>query len=523
MGISGKRAIEGAGTLLFAFCAFTHAQVNVLTANYGNDRTNTNSQEATLTPSNVASGHFGKIGAFPVDGQVYAQPLFVSGLFMPGKGTRNVVFILTQHNSVFAYDADIPSGAGLLWRVNLGPSIPSTVFDQPDSPYEDIAPEIGILSTGVIDAQRQILYVVSGNYGADGVAYRLHALDLMTGSEQLNGPVTIGGGVPGAGADSQDGALAFDPLWHIQRPGLLLANNQLYIACGSHADAGSWHGWLFGYNAGDLSQPPAVVSLSPNGYGASIWQSGRGLASDAGGNVYAITGNGDYDGTTDFGESFLRFGPAGLSVADWYTPSNWQDLANNDYDLSAGPALIHGGQFVVGGDKNGNLYLVKAGLMGGLGGNAQIIVGVQWGGIFNLAIWNQAGGAYVYVQEQSGPLECFQLSGGALAAAPISVSKVITDSAYAGLAVSANGTSGGIVWETTGDHNNPALPGTLHAFDAANLSNELWNSNKNAAADALGKFAKFANPTVVNGRVYVPTWSMAVTVYGLIGPRTRMH
>ncbi len=507
--------------LVVLLTASGYGQVNELTAGYGNNRTNANLQEIALTPATVTLGNFGKLGSLPVDGQVYAHPLYVSGLALPGQGTHNVLFILTMHNSVYAYDADALSPPALLWHVNLGPSVPSDTFHQG---YTNISPEAGILSTGVIDLQRQVLYVVSATLSSSGaqgdsVVYQLHALDLANGAEDLNGPVVIQATVPGTGDGSTLlGTLAFDPQMHLQRPALLLANGAVYVAFGSHADDAPWHGWLMSYNASDLSQQLSAQATTPNSYGGSIWQAGAGLAADDSGNIYALAGNGFFDGSTEFSNSFLKFTGAGATLAAWFAPPNWQMLAENDYDLVAGPAIIPGTHLLVGGDKYGELYLVDGDSLGtdptGADGSAQIIEAAQ-GGIFTLAVWNRTDGAYIYLQEWSTSVNCYQVSGASLNSTPVSVSAYTGQGIpFDGLAISANGgqPGTGVLWETTIDSSGNA---TLHAFDASNLANELWNSNLSGGPDALDSFAKFAVPTVVNGKVYVPTWSNAVDVYGL--------
>jgi len=374
--------------LLISSCAIVVAKTNVLTANYGNDRSNANLQESVLTTTNVAPVNFAKLGSFPVDGQIYAQPLYVNQLFVPGRGVYNVVYTATQHNSVYAYDADSAAAPNLLWHINLGPSVPASTFG---ADYNDIAPEIGVLSTPVIDLQRGAIYVASATLVKGAVIYRLHALDLVTGTEKFNGPAVVSGSVKGTGVGgAAGGKVPFDPLWHIQRPGLLLANDSVYVAFGSHGDSGPWHGWMVSYSASDLTKQTALFMASPNGWGGSIWQSGSGLAADGAGSVYVISGNGSYDGKTEFSESILKFTGA-LSLTGWATPPNWSMLALNDYDLSAGPALIPGTHSIVAGDKYGQLYFIDgdalAPFASGQSGNAQIIQGVQWGGIFNFALW----------------------------------------------------------------------------------------------------------------------------------------
>jgi len=505
--------------LILSSCAIVVAQTNVLTANYGNDRSNANLRETVLTTANVAPVNFEKLGSFPVDGQIYAQPLYVNHLFISGRGIYNVVYTATQHDSIYAYDADSGEAPNLLWHVSLGHPVPAATFG---ADYADIAPEIGVLSTPVIDLQRSAIYVTAATLEKGSVVYRLHALDLITGAEKFNGPAVISGAVKGTGVGgAAGGKIPFDPQWHIQRPGLLLANDAVYVAFGSHGDAGPWHGWMASYNASDLSKQSALFMASPNGWGGSIWQSGSGLAADETGSVYAISGNGSYDGKTEFSESLLKF-DGSLSLKGWATPPNWSMLALNDYDLSAGPALIPGTHSIVAGDKYGQLYLIDgdalAPFTSGQSGNAQIIQGVQWGGIFNFAVWPTGTSSYVYLQQQGSTVKAYQIVGGGLNASPVSESAP-TGAAipYVGMAISANGSSKGtgILWETTGNRSDPSLPATLHAFDAANLSNELWNSDMSGGKDSVGMFAKFANPTVADGKVFVPTWSGSLTVYGL--------
>jgi len=497
--------------VLFTFltslgCFPIQAQVNILTANGSNDRTNANLQEVLLAPATVVPDSFGRLAAFPVDGQVYAQPLYVSGVAMAGKGPRNVLFVATMHNSVYAYDADSASPVSLLWRVSLGPSISaSTVF----GPYGDISNEIGILGTGVIDPQRGVLYVVSENLERGAAAFYLHALDLSSGGERMNGPVAIAGAAPGG--------LAFDPRQHLQRPGLLLANDTIYIAFGSHLDQEPFHGWLLSYDASDLTRQTGVFATTPSAMGGSIWQSGRGLAADGQGSVYAVTGNGNYDGAQNFGESFLKLSGTPLARADSFTPADWESMSDNDFDLSAGPALLPGTHTVLGADKLGNFYVLNGDSMGQpASGNAFAASAFS---IFNFAVWSRSGSSYVYVQGEQEPARCFLFTDGGLNSSPVSATANAVQYTRIGMTVSANGSEdgSGILWETTGDYNNDPTAGTLHAFDASNLAVELWNSDMNPGRDRMGAVTKFANPTVANGKVYVATASNTVAAYGLLG------
>lgn len=495
------------------------SQVHVLTANYGLDRTNANLAESRLTPTNVAPGTFGALGIFPTDGQIFAQPLYVSGVVFPSLGTRNVVFIATEHNSVYAYDADAAATPVLLWRSNLGPTVPSSLLSSNTGSYTDILPEVGILSTPTIDLTNNVIYVVAELQQRDNPVFQLHALDLSTGQERMNGPVTIAATVPGigAGADST-GQIAFDPTQHIQRPALTLVNGAVYVAFGSHGDSGVWHGWLMSYDAANLGRQLGVFQTTPAGAGGAIWASGHGPAADDAGNIYLVTGNGNYDGTQNFAETFVKISGSAPQVTDWYTPANWQDLSDGDYDLSAGPSLIPGTHIVIGGDKGGNLYVINGDSMGNLdtGNTGATVFQAVDSFIFNFAVWGRADAAYVYVRDGDGSIKCFRVSGTTVDPTPVSGSGSTNGTARMGMTISANGSRDGILWATTGSYSDPSVPGILHAFDAANLSQELWNSGLDARDDLHG-FVKFVSPTVVNGKVYAPSLG-GVVVYGLLTP-----
>ncbi len=497
-------------------CALlSHADVNILTANGDNERTNSNLQETQLSPVTVNASAFGKLGVFPVDGQVYSQPLVVTGLSVAGKGTHNVVFVTTMHNSVYAFDADVMSPVSTLWQVNLGSAVPSALLYGPDG---DIANEVGILSTGVIDLQRGVLYVVADVLQNGAPQFYLHALDLATGVERLNGPVLLAASVSGTGSGARaDGTVPFDPMQHLQRPGLLLANNTVYVSFGSHGDMDPYHGWMLSYDASDLSRQVGVYMSTPNGNAGSIWQSGRGPAADPQGNIYAITGNGDYDGMQNFGQSYVKVSARLSATLDWFTPSDWKSMSDNDFDISAGPALITGTHAVIGADKGGSLYVINGDTMNQPG--AASIIAASKGSIFNLAVWSLGPSALVYLQGESEPVKCFQVTGNTVNPKPVSVALNAIPYGRIGLTISADGVQdgSGILWETTGDY-FAGTPGTLHAYDASNLANELWNSDMNPARDQMSPITKFVAPTVANGKVYVPGNSNEVTVYGLFPP-----
>jgi hypothetical protein len=472
------------------------AQVQILTANGGNDRANANLQESILSPATVNAASFGLVATFPVDGQVYAQPLYAGGLSIPGMGTHNVLYVATMENTLFAFDADSAPGATVLWQASLGQPVPSTMLY---GQYGDIGGDIGILGTPAIDLRRGVIYVVSDNLMGDTQQFYLHALDLLSGAETLGGPVAI------------DGA-GFDPMQHIQRPGLLLANGAVYVSFGSHGDMPPYHGWMMSYDASDLTHQLGVYVTTPNGQGGSIWQSGRGPAVDDSGNVYVITGNGDYDGMTNFGQSFLKLTGAVPQRAGSFTPDNWRSMSDNDADLAAGPALIAGSHRMVGADKAGNMYLVDGDT---IQRGAQVIPASS-GPIFNLAVWSRPGSAYVYVQGSGDMLRCYRITAAGLERTALSTAPTPMRYSRTGMMLSANGAQEGtgIVWEITGNPHDFTSPGTLRAYDAGDLSNEIWNSDM-TDSDALGGITKFVNPTVANGRVFAPVFGNAVMVYGV--------
>jgi uncharacterized protein (TIGR03437 family) len=505
------------------------AQVDVLTANYDNNRTNANLNEGILNTNNVNPTQFGRLYNYPVDGQVYAQPLYVHALSMPGKGTLNALYVATMHNSVYAFDADATNGTAPLWQVNLGSAVDPVSFDIPGAlPYTDILNEVGILSTPVIDTASNTIYVVNETLAGGSAAFFLHALDLSTGSEKLNGPVQIRASVAGTGwggtGDAVDGELPLLPAYHIQRPGLLLANGSIYAGFGSHGDDPPWHGWIVAYNAADLPQQTAVFNTTSSASGAAIWQSGRGLAADPNGNIYCSTGNGNYDGVMSWGETVLRLTPA-LGVTDWFTPAEYATWTDDDLDFgSNGPILVPGTNLLIAGGKAGLVALVDRTDMGNqaLDTDAlQVFQAVPSGkfAIFNAALWNRPDGPVLYIWGHDDALREFQMQNGIFNTTPLAINSSAANALpFSGMTVSSNAfvPGSGIFWATTISNGTLPAPGALHAFDAMNVSQELWNSDMQGARDTLGSFAKFANPTVANGKVYVPTDSSQVAVYGLL-------
>ena len=493
------------------------AQPNVLTSNYDNNRTNANLAETILTPATVYPDAFGKIGAYPVDGHVFAQPLYVRDVAINGE-LKNVLYVATMHNSVYAFDADQPQLSEPLWKVNLGEPLPTKYYRR----FSDIEKEIGILSTPVINLGHRAIYVVTCTYQNEKPVFTLNALDLTNGADKLGSPMPIKINVPGTGDGSDGKTIPFDPIQHLQRPGLLLANGNIYIAFGSHADEYPFHGWIAAYDAANIQNQVAAYNTTPTGGYGSIWQSGRGLAADKDGNVFVTTGNGDYDGKSNFGQSFLKLSP-NLGLVDWATPEHWEQLGHDDADVSSmGPILVPGSDSLVGGDKEGNFYVVNQKNMGRLGSNGsaspKVSQPLEYGGIYNMAVWAREKDALVYLTCEGSWTGAFRLADGVLEPIPLSKIGAAGDAAYQGVAISADGTTegSGILWLNYGDYSREGVPAIFCAMDAGDITNALWCSTFNEDRDGPGRFAKFVAPTVVNGRVYLPTFSYEVAVYGLL-------
>src|SRR5438309_3478333 len=536
-----------AGSLLSA--QPVSAQVSVSTYHNDNARMGQNPNETLLDPANVNPTAFGKLFSYPVDGYVYAQPLYVPNVDIPGQGRHNAVFVVTEHNSVYAFDADKP-GAGPLWAVSfIDPAHGVTPVPHEDVDSDDLVPEIGITGTPVIDEQTGTLYVVAKTkeVSADGVHYvhRLHALDITTGIEKFQGPAVIGdtvfaGGnytyvsgpsVDGTGDGSINGRLFFNALRQHQRPGLLLVKGVVYVGFGSHGDVSPYHGWVIGYAAADLAHAPVLFNATPNGGLGGIWMSGAGPAADAAGNIYVITGNGTFDTAaprTNYGDSFIKLNPAsGLSVADFFTPFNESFLAGQDCDLGSGGAIVlpdSAGSLahphlLIGGDKQGILYLVDRDNMSGFNaGGDQVVqeVTVIGGscttcGIFSTpAFWE----GKLYVVAIGDVLKQYTLADASLTPA-LQAGDVF---GYPGAtpAISSDGAANGIVWvlDTSNNPNGSGRngPAILFAYDATNLD-KLFSS-PTSGAGAAGNAVKFTVPTVANGKVYVGTQT-ELSVFGL--------
>jgi Putative Ig domain len=505
--------------------------VSVLTYHNDNLRTGQNLKETILTTANVNSTKFGKLFSLPVDGPIFAQPLYMPGVVV-GTQTHNLVFVATEHNSVYAWDADTGS-SNPVWTVSFNnpaggvTAIPcAEVAGNLGNDCSTITPEFGITSTPAIDSSTGTLYVVASTKevsgGTTSYVYRLHALNISTGQEKFGGPVVLQ-----ATASSTAGTVTFVPIKHLQRPGLLLVNGVVYIGFGSHGDVSPWYGWLLGYSASTLKQVLAF-NASPNAGDSGIWQSGAGPASDASGNIYFNTGNGGFDvntGGIDYGDSIVKLNSSG-TVLDYFTPYNQATLDATDADLGASGLVLLPDQtgtyahVLVSASKQGVIYSVNRDGMSkyhsGGNQNIQSLAGLSSYGLFGSpAYWN----GNVYFAAWNDYLRAFQVSNGTLALT--SHSSVTLAFPGATPSVSSNGTSNGIVWiiqeNVPNDTviNNPPTA-VLRSYDATNLANELYDSTQAAGnRDAAGGAVKFAVPTVANGKVYVGN-SNQLTVYGLL-------
>ncbi len=497
------------------------SQVNVTTYHNDNSRTGLNANETVLGPGNVNQSQFGRVFWVPVDGNIYAQPLYMANLNIPGTGTRNVVYVATEHDSVYAIDADVGT---VLWKVSfINPAANVVTLSNGNVNCTDIVPEYGITSTPVIDAVSGTLYVMVNTKESGVYIYRLHALDLGTGAEKFGGPVQVQASVPGSGSGSAGGTIQFLPQWQHQRPGLLLSNGVISIGFGSHCDNNNYHGWVMAYDATTLQQL-GVYSTTPNGIEGGIWQTGDGLAADDSGTLYLGTGNGTFDvntGGTDYSNTYVKLQPSTLSVLDYFTPND-PNLLNitHDLDISSGGVLLLPDQpgpnphLMVGGGKEGVLYLVNRDNLGHLATAPVEAISGQLGAVHSSpAYWNNL----VFVGAANTKVKAFALSNGLLSTTPSSVTPTAFGFPGAEFSISANGTSNAILWALDSAAFATGGPAILHAYNAAKLATELWNSNQAAARDTPGPGLKFTVPTVANGKVYVGT-ANALSAYGSLTP-----
>jgi hypothetical protein len=530
--ISGsKKRLCRVASLVCLFLAFglPASPQDVLTYHNDNTRAGQNLNERILVPSRVNPSSFGKLFVIPVDGKVDAQPLYASALAIPSQGTHNVLFVVTEHDSAYAFDADTGTA---LWQVSLLKPGETTSDNRGCG---QVTPEIGITSTPVIERNlgpHGTIYVVAMSKGSSGSYFqRLHALDLTTGQEQFGGPVDIAATFPGSGDNSSNGKVVLDPKQYKERAGLLLLNGVIYTAWSSHCDIGLYTGWVIGYNATTLAQE-TVTNVVPNGSRGAIWASGAAPAADTSTNIYFLDGNGTFDTTLDsngfpnrgdFGNAFLKLSTLGrqLAVADYFDMSNTVAESGVDEDLGSGGALVlpdmsdaqgNMRQLAVGAGKDRNIYLVDRNNMGKFNpaGDAiyqelpRALAGQEFGmpAYFNGRLYYGAAGDSILA---------FEFQSAKLSNSPASKTAKIFGYPGATPSISADGTSNAILWAA--ENTDPAI---LHAYDATDLSRELYNSAQAAnGRDDFGSGNKFITPTIASGKVYVGTTS-GVGVFGIL-------
>jgi len=515
------------------------AQVNVLTYHNDNTRQGANLNETALTLGNVNSRTFGKLFTYPVDGYVYAQPLYVSGVNITGQGTHNIVLVATEHNSVYAFDADSNTGAngGLLWQVSLGPAVPTP---NPSLPFQAIQPEVGVTGTPVIDPASQIMYVDAFTWDGTNFFHYVHALNLSDGSETAFSPVLVAASVQGVGSGSTNGILRFQARQELQRTALTLAGGVLYVSYAGYTDTqitDPFHGWVLGFNASTLQLLPGYVfCTTPNGTTAQfgprageggIWMGGGGFAVDGNNNLYFATGDGNftaYPGShgTDYGNTYLKLSTSGdLAVADYFTLNNQAFLQANDVDAGSGGVIILPDQpgpnphLLIGAGKPSEAFVINRDQMTsdnrhiGTNGADNVVQSMPLGGASydTPAYFDQR----IYYIAEKDVIRSYALSNGTLIAdLPQSTGTRKFGFPGATPVVSANGSDDGIVWAVQN-----AQPAVLVAYNATNLSTELYNSSQAGSRDKLTGGVKFAAPIVANGKVYVGS-QKALSVFGLL-------
>jgi hypothetical protein len=560
-GTAGHLAGRARGGALLVIW-WNHATA-IVTNRYSQERTGANHQETDLNAGNVRPGHFGLLFRRPVDGQVYAQPLYVPDVAVPGFGIRNVLYVATMHNTVFAFDADHPLSTAPLWQTSLGAAIPlpdpqigppgySDISPSPSSdPHHPLLPaEVGVLSTPVISLAARTLFVVAATKEGGKYFHRLHALDIATGHEQPNSPVVVAQNgseslhvnLPGG----TTGDVLFESHRQLQRSGLALANGRVYVAFASYGDMNDYHGWVVAFEAQSLARRE-VFCTTPGVAGGDnarggIWQAGQAGAVDHTGNLYYLTGNGGFDSATQFSDAILKLSPD-LHLVDWFSPFNNLELNLVDADLGAsGAMLVPGTDLLLAGGKESKLYLMHSSALGHFALNDQQIVQSfyvqvdQWNQLNGHHIhggpiyWSTAAGTFVYVWPENAFLKQFRFLGQKFDQNPAFVSTTTDPNGVPGgtagmpggmMSVSSDGgtPNSGVVWAShpwNASANQNVVPGVLRAYDASDVRREIWNSQMTAARDAVGFFAKFSPPTIANGRVYQATFSGYVAVYGLL-------
>jgi len=528
---------------LFLTAAAAKGGVDVLTYHNDNSRTGDNLNETILTPANVNVNAFGKLFTYAVDGDVYAQPLYVPSLSMGRLGVRDVVFVATEHNSVYAFDAatDAGSSGGLLWQVNFGPSVatPSPEFGNRYGGFTELAPEIGITGTPVIDLASQTLYVDACTHEGTNYIHRIHALNIATGAERAFSPVIVNAAIPGDGVGGSNGMVVFDPEQQLQRSALTLVAGILYVPFTGYADSDPYHGWILGFEAANLQlSADHIFNTTPNStigdFGTNagesgIWMTGSGPAVDASDNLYFSTGNGCFNafngfGGTEYGDTFLKLSTVhGMSVADYFTPYNQGFLGSNDLDIGSGGILLVPKQpgpvpyVMMGGGKPGVLYVINQEQF--TAGNNHYNTDGDSDAVLQTIALNgdiYSTPAYfngmVYVTPANDVTAAFSISNGLLSLPASSIGSRTYPFPGATASVSANGKNDGIVWMI-----ERANPATLVADNANDIASELYNSEQAGTRDQLPAGTKFAVPTIADGRVFVGG-HLALSVFGLLPP-----
>ena len=517
--------------LLNVIATIASAIPAVWTQHNDNSRSGENTAETVLTPANVNTSTFGKLFTVNLDDQSYSQPLYIPGVVVGGT-SHNVVYVTTVNNSVYAIDADAGTQ---LWHVNLTPS-GASVPDAADmsaigvcgGTYVDFAGNFGIVGTPVINTTTNTIYLVARTIESGAYVQRLHALNIATGAEQSGSPVVITGSANGVN---------FDPMLNNQRPALALVNGVVYIGWSSHCDYGGYHGFIMGYNASTLAQVAVWADTSASGSQGGIWQGGQGVTTDASNNLYLLTGNGSWDGTANFGESAVKLSTTGgLSVTDYFTPSDWSTMNGGDEDLGASGVLgIPGTSLILGGGKQGILYLMNTSNLGHENNSSDQVVqefqatfpqNGDTGHIHGGPVYYNSGSTqYIYVWGENDFLRTYTFNGSTLNSTPVGLSGMrapVSSSGMPGgfLSLSSSGTSNGVLWALTpynGDANHGTVEGILHAFNALPSNGaltEIWNSQMDPGRDNFGNYAKFTYPTIVNGKVYVSTFGSATSGSG---------
>ncbi len=507
------------------FASVCTAQVT--TSQYDNARTGATLNEKILTPQNVNAEQFGKLGAFKVDGPVYAQPLFVPNVEIPGKGMHDVLYVATEHDSVFAFDAYRP-GDPPLWQISFLDKARGTIpptGDMVQCPF--LRPEVGITSTPVIDIKTGTLYVLTRTairhtVGDNEYFQHLHALAITTGVEKFGGPKLITASVPGRGAGRNNRQVDFDPLYENPRAALTLANNNVYLTWASSCDVDPYHGWVMSYDPQTLAQK-AVFNVNPDGSEAGIWLSDTGPAVDSEGNLYVPTGNGTFDATSggrDYGDSVLKLDGSTLEVRDYFTPFDQADILAGDSDVgSSGPMLLPDQpgahrHLLLQPTKHSMLYVIDRDRMGKFHADHNAIpqtVPLGGQGYGAMAYWN----GHVFFAASDDYLRDYAVKNSRLVLYASTATKFENPGATP--SISANGKTNAIVWSiaTKTWNESDTKPAVLYAYDAIKLGQPIYTSEQNSQRDRAAMATRFVIPVVVNGRVYFGTRS-EVEVYGLL-------